>query len=64
MIVGAVISVGGVLVKQISSDWLADPASYNTLKGILTYIRDINGQEYWGISMDFQQYLMLGSHCF
>ena len=46
MIVGAVISVGGVLVKQISSDWLADPASYNTLKGILTYIRDINGQEY------------------
>jgi len=51
MIVGAVISVGGVLVKQISSDWLADPASYNTLKGILTYIRDINGQEYWGISM-------------
>ena len=51
MIVGAVISVGGVLVKQISSDWLADPESYNTLKGILTYIRDINGQEYWGISM-------------
>ena len=51
MIVGAVISVGGVLVKQISSDWLAEPASYNTLKGILTYIRDINGQEYWGISM-------------
>ena len=27
MIVGAVISVGGVLVKQISSDWLADPTS-------------------------------------
>ena len=60
MIVGAVISVGGVLVKQISSDWLAEPASYNTLKGILTYIRDINGQEYWGISMGLSAIFYVG----
>ena len=60
MIVGAVISVGGVLVKQISSDWLADPASYNALKGILTYIRDINGQEYWGISMGLSAIFYVG----
>ena len=51
MIVGAFISVGGVLVKQISSDWLLDLSSYSALKGMLIYIRDINGQEYWGISM-------------
>ena len=60
MIVGAVISVGGVLVKQISSDWLTEPASYNTLKGILTYIRDINGQEYWGISMGLSAIFYVG----
>ena len=51
MTVGAVISVGGVLVKQIPSDWLADPSSYQMLKHTLEYIRNINGQEYWGISM-------------
>jgi SSS family solute:Na+ symporter len=51
MIVGAVISVGGVLVKQISSDWLADLSTMDQLKTMLIYIRNINGQEYWGISM-------------
>ena len=51
MTVGALISVGGVLVKQIPSDWLADPSSYQRLKLTLEYIRNINGQEYWGISM-------------
>jgi len=51
MIVGAVVSVGGVLVKQISSDWLADLSTMSQLKNVLIYIRNINGQEYWGISM-------------
>ena len=51
MIVGAFISVGGVLVKQISSDWLADTSSLGQLKDALIFIRNINGQEYWAISM-------------
>ena len=51
MIVGAVISVSGVLVKQISADWLADLTSLMYLKEALIYIRNINGQEYWAISM-------------
>jgi len=51
MIVGAVIGVGGTLVKQVSSDWLADPASYQTMKSILLFLQNINGQEYWGIGM-------------
>ena len=51
MIVGAVIGVGGTLVKQISSEWLADPASYQMIKSILLFLQSINGQEYWGIGM-------------
>ena len=51
MVVGAVIGVGGTLVKQVSSDWLADPASYQTMKSILLFLQNINGQEYWGIGM-------------
>ena len=45
------ISVSGVLVKQISVEWLNDTSSYVQLKNILEFIRNINGQEYWGISM-------------
>ena len=51
MVVGAVIGVGGTLVKQISSEWLADPASYQTIKSVLLFLQSINGQEYWGIGM-------------
>jgi len=51
MIVGAFISVSGVLVKQISADWLGDLTSLAELKNALSYIRNINGQEYWAISM-------------
>lgn len=51
MIVGAFISVSGVLVKQVSANWLSDVTSFVQLKGFLTFIRNINGQEYWGISM-------------
>ena len=60
MIVGAFISVGGVLVKQISSDWLLDLSSYSALKGMLIYIRDINGQEYWGSSMGLSALSYIG----
>ena len=51
MIIGAFVSVSGVLVKQISIEWLSDLDSYTQLKTFLLFIRDINGQEYWGISM-------------
>ncbi len=51
MIIGAVISVGGVLVKQISAEWLADQNTYVALKQMITFVRGINGQEYWAISM-------------
>ena len=51
IIIGALISVSGVLVKQISVEWLNDTSSYVQLKNILEFIRSINGQEYWGISM-------------
>ena len=51
MIVGAVIGVGGTLVKQVSGDWLADPSSFATIKSIILFLQDINGQEYWGIGM-------------
>jgi len=51
MIVGAVIGVGGTLVKQVSGAWLADPSSFATIKSIILVLQDINGQEYWGIGM-------------
>jgi len=51
MIIGAFIGVGGTLVKQVSVDWLSDVSSLATIKTILLYLRDINGQEYWGIGM-------------
>ncbi len=51
MIIGAFIGVGGTLVKQVSGDWLSDLSSFSTIKTILLYLRDINGQEYWGIGM-------------
>ena len=51
MIVGAVIGVGGTLVKQVSGAWLADPSSFATIKSIILFLQDINGQEYWGIGM-------------
>ena len=38
MLVGAFISVGGVLVKQISSEWLADVSSLTQLKNALVYV--------------------------
>ena len=36
MIVGATISVGGVLVKQVSAEWLEDQGTY-LIKQILTF---------------------------
>ena len=51
MIVGAIIGVGGTLVKQVSGDWLADPSSFAAIKSIILSLQNINGQEYWGIGM-------------
>tara|TARA_B110000444_G_scaffold167300_1_gene156322 strand:- start:726 stop:2795 length:2070 start_codon:yes stop_codon:yes gene_type:complete len=51
MIIGAVIGVSGTLVKQISDAWLMDASSYSQLKTILIFLKNINGQEYWGLGM-------------
>jgi SSS family solute:Na+ symporter len=51
MIVGAVIGVGGTLVKQVSGKWLVDSSSLATIKEIILFLQNINGQEYWGIGM-------------
>ncbi len=51
MIIGAVIGVSGTLIKQISDIWLLDVSSYNQLKTILIFLKNINGQEYWGLGM-------------
>jgi len=51
MSIGAIIAVGGILLKQISENWLIDTTSYESLKSIILYLRNINGQMYWGIGM-------------
>jgi SSS family solute:Na+ symporter len=51
MITGALIAVGGIIIKQISPEWLNDPESMTLLQSVFAYMRDINGQTYWGISM-------------
>ena len=51
MVIGAVIGVGGTLVKQIPDSWLLDPNSYLQLKSSLSFLKNINGQEYWGLGM-------------
>ena len=51
MITGAVIAIAGIVVKEISVDWLNDKSKLIFLKDMIFYLRDINGQEYWGIGM-------------
>ena len=51
MIIGAIIGVSGTLVKQISDIWLLNVNSYAQLKTILAFLKNINGQEYWGLGM-------------
>ena len=51
MVIGAFIGVGGTLVKQIPDSWLLDPSSYLQLKSSLSFLKNINGQEYWGLGM-------------
>ena len=51
MIIGAIIGVSGTLVKQISDSWLLEAGSYAQLKTILMFLKNINGQEYWGLGM-------------
>ena len=51
MIIGAVIGVSGTLIKQISDIWLLDVSSHSQLKTILIFLKNINGQEYWGLGM-------------
>lgn len=51
MIIGAIIGVSGTLVKQISDVWLLDGINFPQLKATLTFLKNINGQEYWGLGM-------------
>jgi len=51
MITGAVIAVGGIIIKQISAEWLADTSSMAALKSGINVLRNINGQVYWAIGM-------------
>ncbi|MBV04027.1 MAG: sodium:solute symporter, partial [Rhodobacteraceae bacterium] len=51
MIIGAIIGVSGTLVKQISDNWLLNTESFTQLKFILMVLKNINGQEYWGLGM-------------
>ena len=51
MITGAVIAVSGIILKQISADWLADTDSMIVLKQGIIILRNINGQVYWAIGM-------------
>ena len=51
MIIGAIIGVSGTLIKQISDNWLLNPESSTQLKSILMFLKNINGQEYWGLGM-------------
>jgi len=51
MSTGALIAVGGIITKQISADWLADSSSLGGIKSVILYLRNINGQMYWGMGM-------------
>lgn len=51
MLTGATIAVAGIIVKQVSPDWLAAPGGLERLKAGIMAMRSINGQVYWGISM-------------
>ena len=60
MSTGAIIAVGGIIMKQISAEWLADPSSMLSLKNVILYLRDINGQMYWGIGMGASSLVYVG----
>ena len=51
MITGAIIAIVGIVVKEVSLDWLNDKSTVAFFKSSILYLRDINGQEYWGIGM-------------
>ena len=51
MITGAVIAVGAIILKQIPAEWLADTDTMAALKQGIIFLRNINGQVYWGIGM-------------
>ena len=48
---GAIIAISGIIIKQISNDWLIDSSSLGGFKTIILYLKNINGQMYWGIGM-------------
>ena len=51
MIVGALIAVGGVIIKQIPDVWIYSEEILSTIKSIIANLKLINGQVYWAIGM-------------
>jgi len=51
MIVGALIAVGGVIIKQIPDTWIYSEEILSTIKSIIANLKLINGQAYWAIGM-------------
>jgi len=51
MIIGAVIAVAGVILKQIPDTWILSEASLSGVKSIIFNLKTINGQVYWAIGM-------------
>tara|TARA_B110000467_G_C18338910_1_gene501298 strand:+ start:4924 stop:7008 length:2085 start_codon:yes stop_codon:yes gene_type:complete len=51
MSTGAIIAVNGIIMHQISAEWLATDGGWIWLKDIILVLKSINGQVYWGIGM-------------
>ena len=51
MIVGGLIAVGGVIIKQIPDTWIYSEEILSTIKVIIANLKSLNGQVYWAIGM-------------
>ena len=51
MIVGGLIAVGGVIIKQIPDTWIYSEEILSTIKAIIANLKSLNGQVYWAIGM-------------
>ena len=51
MILGAIIAVMGVIVKQIPDTWIFADPNLSWFKSLISNLKAINGQVYWAIGM-------------
>ena len=51
MSTGAIIAVSGIIMHQISAEWLVSDNGIYWVKNIILKMKSINGQVYWGIGM-------------